>query len=414
MARWSLDSPPSWVKEKCVLTERGWEGVESGEIYIAIGEGATKSGAAKVLSVEFEKVPWVSGEEIAVAVHFNQYVDVTAGANIVVKNDGDSGDITLYAAAQSGVSRVVFDKKNDNESDEIAPANVAASGTLTLSGNITDGETVTIGEKTYTFQDSLTDEDGNVLIGDSASETIDNLIAAINLGEGAGTLYAESTTEHPNVVAAAGAGDTMDVTAKVAGEVGNEISTTTDAADAAFGAATLEGGKTNSGTFSIDAQTITGTVVDSNSSIKASGTLTLTGLPLDTETVVLGEKTYTFQDELTDTDGNVKIGKTVRDSLENLAMAIRLDGVAGVHYAESMTKHTLVSAVASGPDKLVVTAVSAGTSGNSIASTETLTDGEFGDTTLKGGADNIASDAAISEAHAEAAGTQVVGLLTEA
>ena len=68
--------------------------------------------------------------------------------------------------------------------------------------------------------------DGNVLIGGSASTTLDNLIDAINLGAGAGTDYATSMTLHSTVSAAAGAGDTMVATAKAGGTAGNSLATT--------------------------------------------------------------------------------------------------------------------------------------------------------------------------------------------
>lgn len=84
-----------------------------------------------------------------------------------------------------------------------------AEAILTLSGNITDGETVTIDSKVYTFEDELTEVDGNVHIGVAATNTIDNLIDAINLGAGGGTDYATATTLHPTVTGAVGAGDTM-------------------------------------------------------------------------------------------------------------------------------------------------------------------------------------------------------------
>lgn len=102
----------------------------------------------------------------------------------------------------------------------------AAQGTLTLALNVANGETVTIDTKTYTFETVLTDVDGNVLIGATASDSLDNLIAAINLDTGAGTLYATSTTLHPTVSAAAGAGDTMVANAKTVGTDGNSIATT--------------------------------------------------------------------------------------------------------------------------------------------------------------------------------------------
>ena len=70
---------------------------------------------------------------------------------------------------------------------------------------------------------------------------------------------------------------------------------------------------------------------------KARGFLDLTGLPLDTETTVIGSKTYTWQDTLTDVDGNVHIGATASDCIDNLIAAIILGSGSGTDYAASMT-----------------------------------------------------------------------------
>lgn len=113
-----------------------------------------------------------------------------------------------------------------NLSDIAVPSDVKATGTLTLTGNVSNGDQVTTGTKTYTFQTTLTDVDGNVLIGATASDSIDNLIAAITLGAGAGTLYAASTTSNGFLTATAGAGDTMDAEALLGGTQGNLIATT--------------------------------------------------------------------------------------------------------------------------------------------------------------------------------------------
>lgn len=120
---------------------------------------------------------------------------------------------------------------------------LVAKGTLTLTGNASDTETVTIGAKTYTFQASLTNVDGNVLIGATASDSIDNLIAAINLGSGAGTLYATATTAHPldslpnSIVASAGAGDTMDISVNQSDTT--SIASTETLTNGSWGASTL-------------------------------------------------------------------------------------------------------------------------------------------------------------------------------
>jgi len=119
---------------------------------------------------------------------------------------------------------------------------VAATGTLTNTANFADTETVTTGTKTYQFQTVLTNVDGNVLIGASASDSLDNLIAAINLGAGSGTLYATATVANTFVSAVAGAGDTLIATARTAGTGGNAIATTETSANASWGAATLAGG----------------------------------------------------------------------------------------------------------------------------------------------------------------------------
>jgi hypothetical protein len=127
----------------------------------------------------------------------------------------------------------------------MSPAAVAATGTLTAAANAADTETVTIGGKVYTFQDTLTNVDGNVKVGATAADSLANLSAAINLGSGAGTLYAAATTLHPSV--SGNGASPLVVTAKTAGAAGNSIATTETAAQLSWGAATLTGGA-NAGT----------------------------------------------------------------------------------------------------------------------------------------------------------------------
>jgi hypothetical protein len=150
-----------------------------------------------------------------------------------VTADSSGADVTL-TADDAGLPFTV--------AASVTPASTAATGVLTLAANAGDTETVTLDAKAYTWQTVLTDVDGNVLIGASASDSIDNLIAAITGGAGAGSTYAASTTTHTTVTAAAGAGDTMDVTAIVAGTIGNAYATTETMANGSFGGGTLSGG----------------------------------------------------------------------------------------------------------------------------------------------------------------------------
>ncbi len=108
----------------------------------------------------------------------------------------------------------------------VTPLGVAAQGTLTIAVIPGDTETVTIDAKTYTFQTALTNVDGNVLRGGSATASRDNLLNAINLGPGSGTAYAALTTLHPTVSGTASGANALIATAKSPGVAGDSIATT--------------------------------------------------------------------------------------------------------------------------------------------------------------------------------------------
>ena len=101
-----------------------------------------------------------------------------------------------------------------------APENLVfdeeARGTLTLTANPSDNETVTIDSRVYTFKTVLTPTDGEILIGATASDTLDHLIEAIlpQPGPNSGVDYA-ATTQHPSMTAAAGPGDTMEASGRL-------------------------------------------------------------------------------------------------------------------------------------------------------------------------------------------------------
>ncbi len=121
--------------------------------------------------------------------------------------------------------------------------NIPAGGILTLTGQPLNTETLTLDSKVYTFLDALADVDGNVHISHvDASGSLDNLIAAIMLGAGSGTAYAASMTLHPSVTAVAGAGDTMEATAKTKGVTGNALASTETLTNGSFASSTLTGG----------------------------------------------------------------------------------------------------------------------------------------------------------------------------
>jgi phage tail sheath protein FI len=119
--------------------------------------------------------------------------------------------------------------------------------------------------------------------------------------------------------------------------------------------------------------------------IQAIGTLTFGGIPLNTETVTIGAKTYTFQTVLTNVDGNVLIGVSAAASISNLFAAITLGAGAGVSYAAATTAHPTASASTPIGATMVAYALVGGLAGNAIVSTSTVTLGTWGAATLLGG-----------------------------
>lgn len=105
------------------------------------------------------------------------------------------------------------------------------------------------------------------------------------------------------------------------------------------------------------------------------GVLTIGGVNLvDTETVTIGTKVYTFQASLTDADGNVDIGGTVEASIDNLVAAINLSGgVAGTDYATSMSINTNVQAVKASATTMLISHKT-GQTDAAVATTDGITD----------------------------------------
>jgi hypothetical protein len=146
---------------------------------------------------------------------------------------------------------------------------VAATGTWTLAaGNVTAGDTVTIGTRVYTFQSPLVNSTADkVLVGATPAASVVNLVAAIMRGSGIGTLYSSPTTPNTLVTAVDGTGDVVDVTAIAVGALGNGIATTTVSTLAVWLATTTTGGITcRNGTYTV-AQVLTGASLEVDAAI---------------------------------------------------------------------------------------------------------------------------------------------------
>lgn len=131
-------------------------------------------------------------------------------------------------------------------------------------------------------------------------------------------------------------------------------------------------------------------------SVQAVGTLTFVGNPLNTETVTIGTKVYTFQTVLTNVDGNVLIGGSAAASLANLFAAITLGAGSGVSYAALTTAHPTAFALTPVGLTMLVYALLGGVAGNTIASTTTVTGASFSAATLLGGTAPTAQTATLN------------------
>lgn len=188
------------------LPELVFEDVALTDVFARIEGLCVSSGVAYVRNISYTKV-------------LGMYLVGTVSApwNIA---DGDGhidGDLSLTPSREGYANRVLT---------KFMEAARTAYAFLAASGNFSHAETVTVGGQTYTFQTVLTDVNGYVLIGATAAASLNNLIAAITLGAGAGTLYASSTTLNGSVTAYVQTATLMKALALAVGASGNAITCT--------------------------------------------------------------------------------------------------------------------------------------------------------------------------------------------
>lgn len=162
-----------------------------------------------------------------------------------------TGTLTLTGVVIDGekvtIGDDVYEFLTDAAQTKTAPSNIAvniaasavkSSGTLTMDTQPTAGDTFTIGTKTYIFVPVGTaNADGEISIGADLAGAQAAVVAAINGSD-------EHNTAHPLVTAAAFALDACVITAKIGGTLNNTVATTETftAGTNIFAAATLGSG----------------------------------------------------------------------------------------------------------------------------------------------------------------------------
>lgn len=295
-----------------------------------------------------------------------------------------------------------------------------AKATLTASGTISDGDTVTLGvsagEKVYTFKTTLTPTEGEVLIGASTATALDNLKSAVTHTGTPDTDY-KCAAAHTQVTATTNTDTTQLFVSLVVGTTPNTYKSEVTGANLAFGGAVFSGGmaaadftcvaaseatalytwqqSTDSG-VTFGANLTTTGIYDVGA--RASGTLTSDNTNnSDGETVTIQNKTYTFKTTLTTTpgvEGEVLIGASADDSLTNLADAVNRDTPSsknGVKYWAAAA-HPLVTSSSVSSHALTITAVGGGTAGNAITTTDYAAHLSWGAATLGSGSASAAGD----------------------
>lgn len=166
------------------------------------------------------------------------YPNSDAGPNQMTINGGDG---THHYASINGAVPNGANYLSDN-----TPGVFASSlFTETSTNNFLATDTVQVGSKTYTFVASYTNTDGDVTVGASFLLSMGNLIAAINLGAGAGTAYATAMTANTEVSAVMTTNSSFTVTALTDGPGGNSypsVYTASGTSAGSFAAATLLSG----------------------------------------------------------------------------------------------------------------------------------------------------------------------------
>ena len=149
---------------------------------------------------------------------------------------------SLYVRLDGGANTTLYVRE---------ASGAVASATATLDGvTIANNNTVTIGDQVYTFKSTLSVGPAvanEVKVGATDSDSLDNLIAAINDSGVEATNYGTGTVANAFVTAAAGAGDTMVVTAKSPGAAGNGVALAQTLTSGSWSSPTTVGGAFDSG-----------------------------------------------------------------------------------------------------------------------------------------------------------------------
>ena len=294
----------------------------------------------------------------------------------ITVNSHSSGTLKIYDAVEAGAQATTTLTQSvgatvpaSHGQTELTSSGAMVAGThavtvLTLTGVVVAGETITIGTTVYTATANAdTNDTYDVSMGANAEAFLTNLYNAIN-----GNYRSPA---HPDVVAVAKDATTLTIRGRVPGTSLNTTATTETFSNGSWADTTLGGG-----TGASDAGVTTGAA-----------------------TVTIGSITYTVVDALSETYGadaiayQVLKGASEATMLDNLKLAINGTGTAGTDYSTGTVAHPYVIATTNSDTVQKIVSRTVGTAAqvavvNTLATTETMANTAWADTTFGGGTGN--------------------------
>jgi len=289
----------------------------------------------------------------------NEFASITAEINQIGSNT-TYNNTTVFSGSQLSV--FLSDGSGADSLDPTISVNMPqlssaslglasyATGTIDLTANPTNGNTVTIGSQTYTFVTGSVAAANQVLIGTNngtpnIQQTLQNLQAAVNGGAGAGTVYGTGTAANQQATITAVNGGSAEVRALQAGAAGNDVALSTNlVSNNGTGAVggTLSGG-TNA---TADAGTLTLNANPGYLSV-ATGSVTISAQP-DTITAASGEFSLLNNSSAATVPTTGNATQTVNFGTGNLA------SLAGMTVAVGTQTYSFVNAFAGTKNNQIV------------------------------------------------------------
>ena len=225
--------------------------ISSGSIELLLADGDQVVPLGDLTTVRNLQIALLSGDDLQIGLDGSTYpfrLTGTEAQTFRIDVEGLVETATIVAEADTDTSlSAKYLVLNDKDGSVWAWLSTGEQAvvTLTMDTQPTDGDTIVIGSRTYTWEGTLTEVDGNIWIGANVAAAKLNLGYAIAASGGTpGTDYATAMTANTEVTIAAFVSDDAVFSSILAGVAANSFASTETftAGTNIFSAATLTGG----------------------------------------------------------------------------------------------------------------------------------------------------------------------------